>query len=310
MPTNRAIFTAIYEGPALDSNSMDVYQLAPAMLALSDVLVAANKALNGDRATVKVNVHAFRDGSFGIGLEIFQNIVDAIADYLGPGKPIREALDILALLGFTVKDGIESGMNLIKLIIESHGHKPEAVTNENNVVKFSFREEGTLRDISVPQEVATLFLNDMVRLGVARVVAPVSEPGVSSLAIELGGHTTSVASHAQAEYFENLNYWEDEVVIDEKPQIRLLAIAALSFKEGNKWRLSDGENTINVTIVDKYFMNNVDKGMPFSKNDLLKVELHIKTRYGVHGLKTEYIVTKVIDIIRSPTQLWLPDVGA
>lgn len=42
-----------YDGPALADHSMDVADLAPALMALSDLLKIANTYMNGDRAGVK-----------------------------------------------------------------------------------------------------------------------------------------------------------------------------------------------------------------------------------------------------------------
>ena len=45
-----------YDGPALKEHSMDVADLAPALLGLSEIVKIANKKINGDRSAVKVLV--------------------------------------------------------------------------------------------------------------------------------------------------------------------------------------------------------------------------------------------------------------
>jgi hypothetical protein len=54
-----------YDGPALDTHEMDVRELAPALLAFSDMFEEANAVLNGDRAKISLNVKgSFKTGSF------------------------------------------------------------------------------------------------------------------------------------------------------------------------------------------------------------------------------------------------------
>lgn len=50
--------TIKFDGPALDAKAIDVAHLAPALLALSDLVKETNRYANGDRAGVRVLVSA------------------------------------------------------------------------------------------------------------------------------------------------------------------------------------------------------------------------------------------------------------
>lgn len=64
-------FHLVYDGPALDEHRMDVRALAPALLAMGDLVERANMILNGEQVKVSVDVHAsFKAGSFGIDMEL------------------------------------------------------------------------------------------------------------------------------------------------------------------------------------------------------------------------------------------------
>ena len=74
---DKEYFQVIYDGPALESNEMDVRDLAPALLAISDVLDEANKIVFGDKTQVQVNVKgSFKTGSFGIDFSIVQRGIE------------------------------------------------------------------------------------------------------------------------------------------------------------------------------------------------------------------------------------------
>jgi hypothetical protein len=51
-----ATITIAYDGPALRYHAMDVRDLAPAMLGVGQLFDAANSALNGENARVRVQV--------------------------------------------------------------------------------------------------------------------------------------------------------------------------------------------------------------------------------------------------------------
>ena len=66
-----AKFHIIYDGPALKNNEIDVKDLAPSLLAISDAIEEANKILNRGRAKVVLNIKAsFKTGSFGVDLSL------------------------------------------------------------------------------------------------------------------------------------------------------------------------------------------------------------------------------------------------
>ena len=64
----------VYDGPALADGSMNVRDLAPAMMAVGGFFESANRISNGGRASISVNVRATSAGSFHIIFEVIQNV--------------------------------------------------------------------------------------------------------------------------------------------------------------------------------------------------------------------------------------------
>jgi hypothetical protein len=70
---SRAQFHWPYDGPALHTGSMDVNELAPALLATGDLLANANRDLNGGKAAVSTRVRSdFKESSFAVALVLDQ----------------------------------------------------------------------------------------------------------------------------------------------------------------------------------------------------------------------------------------------
>ena len=305
MPTNSARFTVIYDGPALRDSQMDIKDLAPALLGLGEVLEQANRTLNGDRATIKVQVKAFKGGCFGIDLELIQGCFDTVLGWLTPGSPFRNAIDILNALGLTPL-GMATGLYF--LIKKVKGRRPKKkIEMENDKVTLVFDSPAGDEEITVDKDVAELYENVKVREGAEKSVAPLDHEGIDSFGIVHDGEREMLVTKEEAESFRLSNVRPQEIPLATSDQIRVLSIVSLSFKQDNKWRLSDGQAILNVKINDEHFLKEVNEGTPFAKGDMLRVLLVSKASVGHDGLKTEYEVSKVFEHIKQPRQLWLLD---
>ncbi len=108
----------------------------------------------------------------------------------------------------------------------------------------------------------------------------------------------------EVSYFAKPELDEPSDRLDEYEHPQHFSIASLSFKEGNKWRLSDGENVYNVQIKDEKFLERVNSNLEtFAKDDILKVRLKTTRQLGPDGkLKTEHVIPEVLEH-RSATRI-------
>ena len=67
-----AEFRLAYQGKALDENTMDVKDLAPALIAFGELFTRANLLLNGKDISVSLKVKATKPGSFELYLLLSQ----------------------------------------------------------------------------------------------------------------------------------------------------------------------------------------------------------------------------------------------
>lgn len=78
------------------------------------------------------------------------------------------------------------------------------------------------------------------------------------------------------------------------------SIISLSFKEGSKWRLFDGNGTVKVTMLDERFKKIIlDGKILFKKGDILKCKIRLTQWMTKDGLKNEIEVMSVMDHILS-----------
>lgn len=95
-------FRATYDGLALESSEMDVRELAPALLAIGDLLDASTRALCGNQVRPRVNVRgSFKTGSFGIDFTLATSLLGRMRDMLSgnEGTALANAVTILTALG-------------------------------------------------------------------------------------------------------------------------------------------------------------------------------------------------------------------
>lgn len=294
-----AQFKVSYDGPALDTGRMDVKELAPALLAIGAVIEECNRLLNPGTARISVNVKNFEDGCFGISFEAVQTAYQNIVDFLS-GNTATAAANLLVFIGF-VKS---SQIGLLQLIKHTKGNKPteiEELLNGNIKLHFSDKD---IEDPEIDNSVFTLYRDIRVRKEIENAIAPLEKEGIETFQVYSGNEVFERIQKSEAMYF-HLPPISDEAV-DEHESIKIFSIHSLSFKEDNKWRLSDGTNTFFVTISDQDFLKSVDQNqISFSKGDLLKVRLKEKSWQSSSGFKTDYEALEILEHKKTYKQIRL-----
>ena len=134
-------FEVAYDGDALADGTMDIRQLAPALLCVGKLIEHSNQVLNGDRATVAVHVKTgTQPGSFPVDLKLVFGLAEQVSAVFG-GSDVKDAQEMLALLGFLgpTADGLSIISSLLAFFKITKGRKPR-------VIGTCQRQWDTLRD--------------------------------------------------------------------------------------------------------------------------------------------------------------------
>lgn len=296
-------FSIKYDGPALESHQMDVRELAPALIALSNMLEEANKVAFPDSASVKVNVQGnFKGGSFGVDLIAIQSITDQIVSiFSGPeASAFSNLKSILEAIGLIVGTG-GAGGGLIGIIKWLRGRKPSSIKTSGDRVVFEVVEESISETFEVDLVAGRLYQSRVVRKALANVVKPLERDGIDIFASGQDGQTAEVIRKDDAPWF-TVAESDADIVSDTVAEHVLLQIESAVFKDDNKWRFSDGSGSFFAEVADPIFVNKINSGDErFGKGDVLIVDLRRIQTISDNGLKMEYAIVRVHEH-RAPLQ--------
>ncbi len=291
-------FSIKYDGPALATHQMDVRELAPALIALSDLLEHANKAAYPDAGEVRVDVQGnFKGGSFGVDLIAAQTMAQQIVTLLS-GSEATAAANLLGILGGL---GLIGGGGVIGLIKWLRGRKPSSIRTLDGKVIFELVEAEHMESFEVDLITGRLYQTRVVRQMLARVVKPLEREGVDVFACGKDGVTQTVITSDECAWFA-MAASEADVVSDTVREKVLLQIESAVFKDDLKWRFHDGSTAFFAEIADQEFIRRINAGDErFGKGDVLIADLRIIQSVTDNGLKQEYRVERVVDH-REPLQ--------
>ena len=285
-------FSVIYEGDALNNNTMDVKDLAPALLSLGQAFDRANSLLNGDKSEVNLQIKALSPGSFDISLVLTQMLHGASGVMSWDLLTNANALIVL-IIGTPV-----SVLGLVHLIKELKGKKPKQTESPDGII---FEADNI--KLTISKDVARLYNDKPMRDQIEGVVRPLLKSGISKVTFKHNEKLIGGINGPEAGYFSSLDDKDNvtEIII---PKQRL-QIDSLRFKQG-KWQLSDGAHTNYYTMDDKDFLQAIENGKTFGKYHILICEVLMTQHQQMDGkLKLDYAVKKVLKHITPAEQFQL-----
>ena len=289
-----AQFQVIYDGPALRDSSYNARELSVSLAALDRLFESASEALNPPKTRQTLSVKgSFESGSFKINLTTNVSAMDGIKDWLlsENAQAIIAAND---LVGTVIGTGVTLG--LIGLVKYLKGGQPTKI-HENEDGRFKIYRHKSF--VNVEKEVWDLYTDYKTRQALeVAICTPLIEDKVDTMAFNRDGEKEFVVVDAsEKEYFIAPDLEREDVNVME--HVTYLSLIKVSFREGNKWSVFDGANTINVRVEDEKFLQGIeDNRVLFGKGDRLKVNMRVE-QFDIDGsLRTEYFITEVLEHTR------------
>jgi hypothetical protein len=301
--SNNSAFYVSYDGPALATHEMDVKELAPALLAIGELFEEANKALNGERVRIAVNMKAVEAGSVEVALSVAQSIPAHVVDLFSSNTStaIVNGFSLMEILGIAGKGGIVGG-GLIGLI------KWLKNRDIKNIVRLDTGDakievEGGETRISTMKEVKLLGILN-IRKSVEAFVKPLERDGIDKVSFIKDDYREEITK-------DELPYFKapivDEEPIGETTSEKSLQIISPTFQDGGKWKFTDGTASFFADIHDTEFTQKVQNNeIAFAKDDVLNVLLKSKQSLVNGQIKAEHSIVKILGHRSAAVQIQLP----
>lgn len=285
----RETLCVAYTGEAVDSGAMSVNDLAPALLALSNLIGAANRLLNNDESTVDVRLNAHLErGSFEMSFEIIQSLSDQIKLLFNDSYSIEDILNHIGL--FCTVSGF-TGVTLFQLIRWIRNRKIDKVEEtDKKTIKISIEEE--VKEVSTATW--TLYKSHRVKQQLEGVLHPLTKDGVESFEVR-DKKNEEVTEKITKEEISLFSTPTDEILSTKKAIVKILSV---NFEKGLKWKFNSGDSKFLATVNDDKFMEDVEKGkISFKAGDTLIVELETRQQIFFDTVKETIKVVKVEKVI-------------
>lgn len=296
-----------YDGVALENGSMDVRDLAPALIAFSDLVKRANRLI-GNEQPVRLMLKAddIKKGSFDVNLELVYSTLEQAKLFTGMSEDVglKALVEVLGLI-------YGGGKGVFWLIQQIKGKKITQI-NDSDPDKVIVVLNNDTR-LETTAKVVNVFMDHQARKSIEAVVAPVNRQGIDSFEIrnpekyEDKNPSLKVTKDDLGSFeAPELAKGEEEDIVN--IQEMFVQIVSIVFDEKQKWRFSDGECVFWANVEDEEFWKGIESGaLAFRSGDKLKVKCEIRQYIDpkTNNPTTERKVLKVLKIIERPTQIKL-----
>jgi hypothetical protein len=255
-------FTIKYGG---ETNQVDAMMFINSLINTTTIIQEINKELcEGKKIDIKIR--AIEKGSFLVHIDLMESFFETIQTIF----TCENICTTSAIIGIFV--------DLLSLKSIMKSEKPEIIQADEKSILL---KDSNNNQIEVSTHTYNIYINNpIVKDSIEQNYATItSDPSIQSFEILSPSGVSLFKS--DREEFKDLAVREEVIENDEKTitETSRLHIVKASFDPSLTWEFYFKGNRIAVRIKDPKFYEQIDKGKPFSKGDVLEVELIIKQKW-------------------------------
>ena len=286
-------FQVIFSGKLdseLSNSELDVKELSAALAALGQLFETSDSCLNQGRTNHTLKVKgSFKTGSFKINFVSAQIIAQRTKDLWNK----QEIISAEGIMDYVFGDGISVG-GLFTLIKWLKGKVPTKIVDIGDGKYKVYRGE---KYYKAEKAVIQLYQDYNVRKATEYAMSALQEDKISSIAFTKDkGKTFQKVDVSEKDYFNAP--LESENIVNQQTFETNIHLVRLSFKEGNKWTVDDGNTQYSVVVEDEDYISKIEKNeVGFSKGDILEVKMR-SVQYVTHNsqkLRKDFFIEKVLN---------------
>lgn len=295
-----AVVTVRYDGPVLSEHQMDVADLAPALLGLSELCKIANKKFNGEKAAIKVLIGTdVEHKCFQFDLHVVQTIWDSTKSFLA-SEDIASAKDFLEWLGIISTTG-GSVVGLFRLLKSLDGRKITSTSLEvkdgRDVIQINI--EGENNTVLVYPQTLDLLRDEKAVSNAKKVVQPLAREGYETVEFDEGNNVGEKINKSEAVAILDITAANLEESATDQPQTITAWVSVYSpvyDVQAKMWRFKFGDAHEYMDITDTDIAINAIKRGGSMVDDAYKVKLDITQEHKPNGsINNHYKIREVID---------------
>lgn len=301
---SKAGFRIAYDGEMLSSHTMDVRDLAPALMGLGEIFVEANHVLNGTKANVEIHVTPkIEKNCFDIGLEVFQSW-QMVKDLLG-SPDITTAKELVEWVALN-KEVVGGGFGgLFWLYKQLRGKRPVNVIrfndeNGNRLYRYQFNDAP---DKIVDERSHQLYKSQKIRKQLSRLWRPlIKHSGVTEFRVYESDEESKEIKLSKTEVLE-IDFTESESLdsetldaLSEPIQVWLRVYSPVYDMNAPRWRFWYKDDHHYMDVSDSNIRDVVHRAGGALIDDAFRVWLQISKHESDTGdLSEEYRVLEVLE---------------
>ena len=307
---SRQAFEVAYAGSP-DDHSMDVQDLAPALLAVGRLVREANSVINGKKATVKVFVVSdFEHKCFNINFEVvqlYEHLKSLVTD-----DNVQSAKNILEWVGILVGTPATAGLGLWQFLRWKRGRPVANTTEIQEATKsgmISVKVQGDDNPVVIHQNVYVLSQNSKVLNAVRDTLTPLQADNLDRIEFRKNGKIVAETSEAEAKDIVASTF-DTEVLLIESAEVipdtvtaYLKVYSPVFDPTAKNWRFIYGESHIYADVSETTIAKDSIRRGGAMIDDIYKVRMEI-TQSIAEGNKVtnHYRIKDVLDFIPAPQQ--------